>query len=268
MIGASKDKIPAESPLKMPLKRPRGPDSEKPRKKDEPVMEKTNSPVRVPEKPETQEEIPSGEPVPAPAKKTPQPASCTTIPPNGKTWALPACLGESTRLLAIIIVLIIAGAALIFTGMLSLPYISSPATVSGSSLPQITTAPVTITVTKETLMVTTTPVATAILVPGPTQTLPAHLDIVLQVERDPRTRMISIEYMGGKGQYGVREIFVRVTRSDGEVLTGSFKPIQIGSKIELQGTEQVDRVEVIVRYNSGEEYTVIDRIFEYKVRSA
>ena len=104
--------------------------------------------------------------------------------------------------------------------------------------------------------------------PGPTQTLPAHLDIVLQTERDPRTRMISVEYMGGKGQYGVREIFVRLTRSDGEVLTGSFKPIQIGSRIELQGTELVDRLEVIVRYNSGEEYTAIDRVFEYKVRSA
>ncbi len=80
--------------------------------------------------------------------------------------------------------------------------------------------------------------------------------------------MISVEYMGGKGQYGVREIFVRVTRSDGEVLTGSFKPIQIGSRIELQGTGQADRLEVVTRHYSGEEYTVIDRVFEYKVRTA
>jgi hypothetical protein len=195
----------------------------------------------------------------SPAKKT--------IPP-GQAHGLVARLGLGTGMIALIIVLILAGAVLIFSGILSLPVVSSQPVVPPEVVPETTLSPVTVAATTVTTAVPDAPAGDISLVPGPTQTLPAHLDIVLQTERDPRTKMISVEYMGGKGQYGVREIFVRLTRSDGEVLTGSFKPIQIGSRIELQGTEKVDRLEVVVRYYSGEEYTVIDQVFEYKVRSA
>ena len=100
--------------------------------------------------------------------------------------------------------------------------------------------------------------------PGPTRVPPDNLLVYFQAERDPTTRIVSVQYMGGKGQAGVRDVLVRLTRSDGQVLTGSFKPIQVGSGEELQGTDKVDRVEVIVHYYTGDSYTVIDRVFEWK----
>jgi Double zinc ribbon len=100
--------------------------------------------------------------------------------------------------------------------------------------------------------------------PGPTEVPPDNLLVYFQAERDPTTRIVSVQFMGGKGQAGVQDVFVRLTRSDGEILSGSFKPIQAGSGVELQGTEKVDRVEVIVHYYTGDSYTVIDRAFEWK----
>jgi hypothetical protein len=102
------------------------------------------------------------------------------------------------------------------------------------------------------------------LTPGPTQVPPDNLLVYFQAERDPITKIVSVLFMGGKGQAGVRDVFVRLTRSDGQVLTGSFKPIQVGSGVELPGTEKVDRVEVIVHYYTGDTYTVIDRTFAWK----
>lgn len=199
-----------------------------------------------------------------PVKKIPPPKTRDTIPPGSGRWGIPA--GRTPRLIAVVVILMVAGTILIGSGLLTLPRDTSVETASVPATTTAVPAPTSVTAATPAAMETAAP-GTG-LVPGPTQTLPAHLNIVLQEERDPRTKMISVEYMGGKGQSGVRDIFVRLTRSDGEVLTGSFKPIQVGSRIELQGTEQTDRLEVIVRYYSGEEYTVLDRIFEYKVRTA
>ncbi|HEX3001317.1 MAG TPA: zinc-ribbon domain-containing protein [Methanoregula sp.] len=267
MIGSTKDKAVAESPKEIPARRTPATAKEKPPEKDDEGYgthpDSPNTPSQAPgavsgslqEKQESR-----------PATRTPAISAKTTIPPV-RSQGLAARLGLGTSMIAIIILLVIAGVVLIFSGIFSLPAVSSPPIPAAQVIPETTPSPVTITATMVTPAPAGTPEGNA-LVPGPTQTLPAHLDIVLQAERDPRTRMISVEYMGGKGQYGVREIFVRLTRSDGEVLTGSFKPIQIGSRIELQGTEQADRLEVVTRHYSGEEYKIIDQVFEYKIRTA
>lgn len=109
--------------------------------------------------------------------------------------------------------------------------------------------------------VTTVPVST-----GPTQVPPERLEIWFQAERDPITSNVSVLYDGGKGQRAVRGVVVRLTRSDGQVLTGMFKPLTVGEGVVLPGTRYSDRLEVIVQYNNGEEYTVIDKLFEYKQR--
>jgi len=268
MIGSTKDKPVAESPKKTPAKKSRVPESEESATQHEPEIAKyPDFPKSVPDDRGPADESAEEKPKSRPAQKTPVPPARNTIPP-GRSHGLAARLGQGTGTIAIILVLILAGAVLVFSGLLSLPIVSSQPVVPPLVVPETTPPPQTVAAAMVTPAVSGTPAGSISLVPGPTQTLPAHLDIVLQTERDPRTRMISVEYMGGKGQYGVREIFVRVTRSDGEVLTGSFKPIQIGSRIELQGTEQEDRLEVVTRHYSGEEYTVIDRVFEYKVRSA
>lgn len=105
------------------------------------------------------------------------------------------------------------------------------------------------------------------LVPGPTQVPPESLQIWLRAERDPVTNKVTVLFDGGKGQRGVREIQVRLTRSDGQVLTRAFRPLTVGEGVILQGTKYTDRLEVSIPYNNGNEYTVIDRIFEYKQRN-
>ncbi len=105
------------------------------------------------------------------------------------------------------------------------------------------------------------------LVPGPTQVLPESYRIWLQADRDPITSMVTVIYNGGKGQRAVREIQVRLTRSDGQVLTQVFRPLTTGEGAELQGTKYTDRLEVNITYNNGDSFTVIDRIFPYKQRN-
>ena len=105
------------------------------------------------------------------------------------------------------------------------------------------------------------------IVPGPTEVPPERLRIWLQAEREPITHKVTVLYDGGMGQYAVRDILVRLTRSDGQVLSAIFRPLVTGEGVTLQGTEYSDRLEVIVTYATGEQYTVIDKIFEYKKRS-
>jgi len=105
------------------------------------------------------------------------------------------------------------------------------------------------------------------LVPGTTQIPPESNRIWLHAERDPISNMVTVIYDGGKGQRAVRNILVRLTRSDGQVLTQTFRPLVVGEGAELQGTKYDDRLEVIITYNSGDSYTVIDKIFIYKQRN-
>ena len=104
-------------------------------------------------------------------------------------------------------------------------------------------------------------------VPGPTQVPPQSYQIWLQEERSPITSIVTVIYNGGKGQRAVREIAVRLTRSDGQVLTQTFRPLTVGEGASLQGTRFTDRLQVNVTYNNGDIYTVVDRIFAYKQRN-
>ena len=104
------------------------------------------------------------------------------------------------------------------------------------------------------------------LVPGPTDVPPDRFLVYFEATRDAFTHNVTVQYMGGKGQMAVRDVAVRLTRSDGKVFTGTFKPVQVGSGIDLPGTDKEDRVEVTVRYVTGEEYKVMDKVFEYKVQ--
>jgi hypothetical protein len=187
--------------------------------------------------------------------------------PSGQLFSrIPAAIA-SHKFLAFIIIAAIVITSLAAAGILQLPQISlNSGTVAnlaadGSQLtPQLSGASghalVSPTVTIDSTAIS--------LTPGPTQVPPDSLMVYFQAERDPTTRIVSVSFMGGKGQAGIRDVFVRLTRSDGQVLTGTFKPLESGNGVELQGTEKVDRVEVIVHYHTGDSYTVIDRTFEWK----
>jgi len=105
------------------------------------------------------------------------------------------------------------------------------------------------------------------IIPGPTKVPPESLRIWFQAERDPVTNIVSVIFAGGKGQLGVRDILVRLTRFDGQVLTATFRPTTMGEGVSLQGSKYADRLEVIVTYNNGGVYSVIDKVFEYKMRN-
>ncbi|MCK9580740.1 MAG: zinc ribbon domain-containing protein [Methanoregula sp.] len=107
----------------------------------------------------------------------------------------------------------------------------------------------------------------ALLVPGPTQVPPESYLIWLQEERNPITNRVTVIFNGGKGQRAVREVLVRLYRSDGQVMEQAFRPLTIGEGASLQGTKFTDRVEVIITYNNGDSYTVIDRVFTYRLRN-
>jgi len=110
-----------------------------------------------------------------------------------------------------------------------------------------------------------TPV-TGTLTPGPTDIVPSALAVNFQAERDPISGIVTVTFTGGAGQNGVREVVSRLTRSDGQIITKTFTLTQMGKSETLQGTKMTDRIEVIVYYYNGDQYTVLDQTFEYKKR--
>jgi hypothetical protein len=203
---------------------------------------------------------------PEPAKKPEPPSARTTVPsPPGRP--LISALPDWRIFAAAALTLVLLGlAALALFGYLPLPAIGFSAGTFSPVVPVTTTPNGAGTSASVTPAVTST-AETVSLVPGPTKLPPENFLVYFQAERDPRNHLVTVQYMGGKGQYAVQEVFVRLTRSDGQVMTGTFRPIQIGSGVELQGTEKTDRLEVIVRYSTGDEYPYIDKLFEYKIRN-
>lgn len=101
----------------------------------------------------------------------------------------------------------------------------------------------------------------------PTQRLPVNLEVVYQVERSPVTGIVTVTFSGGSGLNGIAETLITVTRSDGQVLTKSWKPARIGDSVTVQGTTMTDRVEVVTHFYNGDSYRCFDQVFEYKKRN-
>ena len=120
---------------------------------------------------------------------------------------------QQTLAIAGILVLALLGAAVYFV---VLPMITGPATTSqnqqaptGTTSPSSSANPVTPAGASQ--------ASTVSLTPGPTQVPPSNRVIVLDAERDPITSIVSVTFRGGEGQYGVSQIMVTLTRSDGSV---------------------------------------------------
>jgi hypothetical protein len=103
--------------------------------------------------------------------------------------------------------------------------------------------------------------------PLPTQKLPFNLEVIYQVERSPITGIVTVTFSGGSGLNGIAETLITVTRSDGQVLTKSWKPARIGDSVTVQGTTMTDRVEVVTNFYNGDSYRCFDQVFEYKKRN-
>lgn len=203
---------------------------------------------------------------PPPGTSLPRPKP-DPLPDPCPVPAHPVRLPKRTLILAAVgFICLIVSLAVLFPGAGLADGMNPP----GSS-PAVTPAPATI--MQGAALLTETPdsaeaaITGSPLVPGPVQVPPESLRIWLQADRDPITHIVTVIYNGGKGERAVRDVTVRLTRSDGTMLQETFRPRTTGEGVEMQGTKYADRLEVIVTYNSGEAMTVIDRIFPYHERN-
>jgi len=221
-------------------------------------------PAKAEEKPAP---VPEEKPAPAPVPVK-EPAKTEKVMGVQKETGPKQPGSSKTILIAGIIILALLAAAVYFVG---LPMLSG----SGTPIPNPPVSPVTTNSGSYPVSSSQIPATTAVtsqsgtfsLTPGPTQVPPSNLGLIIDVERDAITHMITVTFQGGAGQYGVRELVVTLTRSDGTVETKSFKPENRGSFITIKGTEKTDRVEITANYYNGESYKVVDQIFEYKKRT-
>ncbi|MDD1711107.1 MAG: hypothetical protein LUQ37_09395 [Methanoregulaceae archaeon] len=102
--------------------------------------------------------------------------------------------------------------------------------------------------------------------PGPTVTMPSGQSVTVQVnEKDTSYATITVIFAGGEGQMATKDILVRVTRADGEVIIEHL-PVEKGAELIIQGTKDTDRIEVYATLNTGVTYKIIDQLLPYRTR--
>ncbi len=171
-------------------------------------------------------------------------------------------VSQTTMIIAGVIILALLGAAVYFV---VLPMLSGSGTPSPAQQPQATSgtgsssgSPATATGTSQ--------AGSAELTAGPTDVPPNNRALIIDVERNAITHDITVTFQGGEGQYGVRELAITLTRSDGTVETKSLGHLERGISTTLKGTDKADRVEITANFYNGETYKVVDKVFEYKKR--
>jgi hypothetical protein len=92
---------------------------------------------------------------------------------------------------------------------------------------------------------------------GFSQSPPSNIGVTVQIEKDPVYHTINALFSGGKGQAVTDYCIVRVTRSDGRIVSKQLEPVKL-AEVQIQGTEGPDRVEVFVVYLSGNTYRIYD----------
>ena len=96
---------------------------------------------------------------------------------------------------------------------------------------------------------------------------PTRFATDIRIDKDRAYSTITVTFVGGAGQVFVRDILVRVTRSDGlkeEAHIPFENQVPVGASVDLPGTKGSDRVEVYVTIN-GVIYKVRDENAVYEV---
>lgn len=101
--------------------------------------------------------------------------------------------------------------------------------------------------------------ATDELFGGPVTEPPRSLTVSVDVGKDPVYRVITATFRGGHGQSLVRRINVHAVLSDGNVVTKDLMN-NIGAISEIQGTAGLDKVQVVVEYQNGESYKIVEKV--------
>lgn len=113
---------------------------------------------------------------------------------------------------------------------------------------------------------TVQPTATSCpLVPGAIQVLPDYESVSITVDRNTITQdpSITTSFNGGQGLGMVDSMTVTVVRSDCIVEQQVRKKPGMGTSVTLMGTLGSDRVKVDLVMTSGEQYTVIDKLYPF-----
>ena len=168
-------------------------------------------------------------------------------------------MSKTTMIIAGIIVLALLGAAVFFV---VLPMLSGPGTpAQNQPVSPAGTSPGT-----PSAPAGSSQAGTVSLIAGPTDVPPTNRALIIDVEKNAISHDIIVTFQGGAGQYGVGELLITLTRSDGTVETKSLSHLERGSSISLKGTEKTDRVEITAYFYNGETYKIVDKVFEYKKR--
>lgn len=206
--------------------------------------------------------VKSGEktvPVPAPVKELKKPEIAKEVP---KETSQKKPMSPTTMIVAGIIVLALLGAAVFFV---VLPMLSGSGTPSSAQQPQTTSGPGSSSVAPATTGAIPQAGSVSLTV-GPTDVPPNNRALIIDVEKNAISRDIIVTFQGGEGQYGVGELVITLTRSDGTVETKSLTHLERGSTTTLKGTDKADRVQVTANFYNGETYRIVDKVFEYKKR--
>jgi len=225
-----------------------------------PVMEKAEpvipavppaAPVTVPDMPATVPVPPAAPPKkeggePEPERVVPAPAKPAT-PPSKNTLVIAGVIGALVLVAAVVFVV--------------LPMFSGPggAPAAGSSS-MSSTGPA-----AGAAAAGTTSAASG-QTPGPTQTLPSAYTLSFQVDKDVISGDVTVT-VTGPSRSVVKNIQVRLTRADGQVITKDIIPNQKINEVTLPGTRNSERVEVTVLFYTGEQYKVIDKIAQFNKRT-
>jgi hypothetical protein len=98
------------------------------------------------------------------------------------------------------------------------------------------------------------------LYPGPVTVPPNNLVIFVDVQKDPIYRVITGTFRGGHGQSLVSRIDMIGVLGNGEPATRQIGN-NIGATGEIQGTDGVDRIQIVVSYKNGETYKILEKAF-------
>jgi hypothetical protein len=102
--------------------------------------------------------------------------------------------------------------------------------------------------------------ASRALIPLPTQLPPSGGNLYFQVRKNPVTAKISVIFAGSAGVGSLLSADIKVTHPDRSVATGIILPLKGVTEITLDGSKDIDRVEIIARMSSGETYRVYDEL--------
>jgi PBP1b-binding outer membrane lipoprotein LpoB len=105
--------------------------------------------------------------------------------------------------------------------------------------------------------------ATTVATVEPFGTVPSAQQVEFTLIKDRVYGTITLTFVGGPGQVVLQKVWMKVSRSDGQVITDTMvfrnrNQVSKGDTLEMEGTRGVDRAEVFVTL-SGTDYKVMDR---------